>query len=568
MNEMILNIQNLLLEKVNIFRDVSFSNKTESKASFPALHQNSQEYRNRFVIHVDRCIGCHACEVACSEQNGLPPDARWRHVGEIEFGEFPESTRLYYSMSCNHCLDAPCMKGCPANAYEINHRGIVVHLDDECIGCGYCTWNCPYGAPVYQKDRHIVTKCDMCTNRLDRGKNPACMDVCPAEAIEIETVPVSEIQSNYARDCASPGLPSPEISVPSTRIVSRKKVDSEKTAGRDRVYIQPAESHISLVLMTVLSQIAGGGFIFSIVLHGIYSLTGFFENLLNVIQLNTLTSSLIFLLSIGASVFHLGRPVFAYRAVRGWSHSWLSREAIAFMIASGFLIYDLAVNAYSFFVSQYFQYSPNMPFVFIAAEFLFFGIFAGSKIYRVPARPFWNSRATTFEFLLVPFFSGSVLFLTVFFFTQMFYGEPHIKNNGWMFVSFLSISFMGGTLVYAVNSRKIKSSLKEGRTVMKKSVQLYRDLFGKHMRFRNILFLSVYALIISAALSSLNGNFTGSFAASLAGLILAVSFLVLHRYVFFRTGIPLEMPSNYFEPVAKSVKIYDLKKESYQGDDV
>ena len=123
----------------------------------------------RFGFSMSACIGCHSCEVACAEQNGLPEGIVWRRVGEVEGGTYPDTQRLQLSMGCNHCLDPACLTGCPTNAYEKLDNGIVAHHADDCIGCQYCTWNCPYSVPVFQPDRRIVTKCDLCLPRLEDG---------------------------------------------------------------------------------------------------------------------------------------------------------------------------------------------------------------------------------------------------------------------------------------------------------------------------------------------------------------------------------------------------------------
>ena len=144
----------------------------------------------RFGFSMSACIGCHSCEVACAEQNGLPEGTVWRRVGEVEGGTYPDTRRLQLSMSCNHCLDAACLTGCPTNAYEKLDNGVVAHHADDCIGCQYCTWNCPYSVPAFQPDRRIVTKCDMCLPRLDNGLAPACVAACPTHAIPVENVNV------------------------------------------------------------------------------------------------------------------------------------------------------------------------------------------------------------------------------------------------------------------------------------------------------------------------------------------------------------------------------------------
>jgi formate dehydrogenase iron-sulfur subunit len=119
----------------------------------------------RFSFAMDACVGCHSCEVACAEQNGLPAGTVWRRVGEFEGGNHPHTRRFHLSMACNHCLEPACLEGCPTEAYVKLDNGVVAHHADDCIGCQYCTWNCPYSVPVFQPDRRIVTKCDMCLPR-------------------------------------------------------------------------------------------------------------------------------------------------------------------------------------------------------------------------------------------------------------------------------------------------------------------------------------------------------------------------------------------------------------------
>jgi len=156
----------------------------------PVLEEGEQY---RFHFDATACVGCRCCEVACNEQNNNPADIKWRRVGEMETGTFPDTLMLFNSMSCNHCIDPACLIGCPTESYiKISETGIVVHDDDTCIGCQYCTWNCPYGVPTYHEERKIVTKCHMCHERLDVGETPACVQACPAGAIMIETVKVDE----------------------------------------------------------------------------------------------------------------------------------------------------------------------------------------------------------------------------------------------------------------------------------------------------------------------------------------------------------------------------------------
>src|SRR5688572_30322348 len=111
-----------------------------------------QQYR--FHVDMDTCIGCKCCVVACNEQNGNPAAINWRRVVEIEGGWYPNTSRSYLSMGCNHCVEPACLSGCPVDAYSKDPvTGIVRHNADACIGCQYCTWNCSYGVPQYNADR-------------------------------------------------------------------------------------------------------------------------------------------------------------------------------------------------------------------------------------------------------------------------------------------------------------------------------------------------------------------------------------------------------------------------------
>jgi len=125
----------------------------------------------------------------------------------MEGGVFPEVSQLFNSMSCNHCIDPECLRGSSTNSYvKFENNGIVWHDDDSCIGCQYCTWNCPYEVPVMNYDRGIVTKCDMCHDKLAVGETPACVQACPAGAIEIDSNEKLENLVAFARGDSFGGL--------------------------------------------------------------------------------------------------------------------------------------------------------------------------------------------------------------------------------------------------------------------------------------------------------------------------------------------------------------------------
>ena len=127
-----------------------------------------------FDVDLDLCTGCKACVTGCHNLNGLDDNEVWRTVGLLHGGTTKGPVQQTVTTACHHCLDPACMNGCPVKAYEKDPvTGIVKHLDDQCIGCQYCIFMCPYDAPKFNKELGIVRKCDMCSDRLAVDEAPA-----------------------------------------------------------------------------------------------------------------------------------------------------------------------------------------------------------------------------------------------------------------------------------------------------------------------------------------------------------------------------------------------------------
>jgi len=261
----------------------------------------------RFHVDMGKCIGCKCCVVACNEQNGNPAAINWRRVSEIEGGWYPRAARSYLSTGCHHCLEPTCLLGCPVDAYKKDAgTGIVLHSADACIGCQYCTWNCSYGVPQYNPERGVVGKCDMCHERLGLGQSPACVSVCPTGAIQIEIVNVKNWRAAAATAVSGSGLPTGDQSISSTRITPPANLPPNARPV-DLVHLKPADPHWALVVMTVFTQLSVGAFATIWLLQ----LSGAFVQL----GAAALTSLAVATLALAASTLHLGRPIYAYRAL-------------------------------------------------------------------------------------------------------------------------------------------------------------------------------------------------------------------------------------------------------------
>ena len=154
------------------------------------------------VLDHTRCVGCHACTVACKSENDVPVGVTRTYVKHVETGLFPDTRRQFQVTRCNQCLEPPCVTACPVTAMYKRNDGIVDFDKDVCIGCKACIAACPYDAIFINPEDHSAEKCNFCTQRLDVGLEPACVTVCPVEAILIGDMhdPASKVAQIIGRE--------------------------------------------------------------------------------------------------------------------------------------------------------------------------------------------------------------------------------------------------------------------------------------------------------------------------------------------------------------------------------
>jgi len=456
----------------------------------------------RFHFDMTKCIGCKCCVVACNEQNGNPAAINWRRVGEVEGGHYPYTQRHHLSMGCNHCLEPSCLIGCPVEAYTKDPiTGVVLHSADTCIGCQYCVWNCSYGVPQYNAERGVVGKCDMCHNRLSDGDAPACVGACPEGAIAIEIVNIAEWRRDYL-SADAPGLPSADDSISTTRITLPDNLIPD-TGRVDPQRVEPEHPHWPLVFMLVLTQLSVGAFVVLWLLDMLGRGTG-----LTITALASLTLAGI---SLGASTLHLGRPIYAFRALKGLRRSWLSREVLTLSLFAG---------AASTFAGMLIFNLPGRSVVgFCTVLTGLAGVTSSARIYVVRARPAWFSAYT-----LVEFYSTALLL-------------------GPLFVQVLLVQILGGTIpswvglaaVAGASAQLIAQMLKFLWLSRSEAFELRASSLLLSGRLQNLFLTRLAALAVAGVLLPLVAR---------GGWMIVVAFVLalagewLGRYLFFVSVVP------------------------------
>lgn len=198
-----------------------------------------------FFFDAAACSGCKACAMACRDKNNLPSGVRWRRVYEVAGGGWrregqawvPELAVYHLSLACNHCEKPLCRDGCPARAIEKRADGIVLIDPGKCLGCRYCEWTCPYGAPQLDEAAGVMTKCDLCLDLIERGETPACVRACPMRALEFGDI--EELRARHGLGADIHPLPAAVMTEPS--LVIQPHRDAARAAEKPGLFVKNRE---------------------------------------------------------------------------------------------------------------------------------------------------------------------------------------------------------------------------------------------------------------------------------------------------------------------------------------
>ena len=282
-----------------------------------------------FVFDLNKCTGCNACQIACSLENEVELPLNWRQVRTFNEQKHPEISYFHISTACHHCLDPSCMKYCPVLAIHKDlNTGAVLIENDKCIGCKYCSWVCPYDAPVFNVEKQTMEKCTFCSHRLEENLLPACVSLCPTNALQIADHREDFLQEQIPGFTKSELKPAieliplrvnqqlPEISeLPfddKTLTLFRNSLEKNSIKEKIRCLLE-----WPLVFFSVLIAFITGSYTAGLLLP-----TGFPK-----IGYVFLT-----IIGMGISSVHLGKKFRAQRALLNLRQSWLSREILFYTI--------------------------------------------------------------------------------------------------------------------------------------------------------------------------------------------------------------------------------------------
>ncbi|MDE5418355.1 4Fe-4S binding protein [Labilibaculum sp. DW002] len=283
------------------------------------------EEKNAFIFNTNKCVGCMACVAGCSIENGTSLGVNWREVNCHNKIKHPSLPVFHFSLACNHCEEAPCMKNCPALAYTRDKEtGAIIHHAEACIGCKYCTWACPYDAPKFNPASSIVEKCNFCVDRISDGKQPACAQACPVGALDFGQLSLSDedrVMPGFVDMGIKPSIQlvplREEHASPTIENLDEEKIDPE----RIKEWLPKSKDKVSLEKEWTLV-------LFTIAVAGLVSWQA--AHLFGKVEMPVIPFAVISVLAIALTSLHIGKKLRMWRFILNLKGSWLSREIFSF----------------------------------------------------------------------------------------------------------------------------------------------------------------------------------------------------------------------------------------------
>ena len=553
----------------------------------PAVGTNpNRNKQHGFFFTADNCIGCHACEAACSEKNENPPHLAFRSVGYVEGGSYPDYKRMNISMACNHCDDPVCLKGCPTRAYTKHvEYGAVLQDPETCFGCGYCTWVCPYNAPQLDPVKGQVSKCNMCVDRLEVGLKPACVSACVGNALDfgvIENVPEKREQARVE----IPGFPSPEITHPNIRFQQIKQlpdemkrtdsmpvkyhknedgqykptIDQKKGKAKHWNMARLSSRENPLVMFTLAAQMTAGAFAMQF-LGALAGLDGFVAFAQSAVYAPlAILNFVLVAFGLFMSTLHLGKPHRFYRGFNNLRHSPVSREGLGIALFIGMLglhiVFNLPANTLFQSLAQSLLgldvtqlMSPDLAHRManacgvLAVASSVVGIYYMNKCYRIKARPFWNHWQVSTAFIGSALSLGGLLAGAVVL-TTLAVTEHAWQASAQWFGALVTLGLLIEGVGHTAHSRDMSRAEHEGGA----SYYIQTTTFGQTFVLRNAL-LAINTLAAAGLLTSMLALGGTSLAILLgwAAVGAAAGFTsLMSRALFYVLVIPTTMPGAFF----------------------
>jgi len=385
-----------------------------------------------FTFDSSACSGCKACQEACKDKNQLPVGVLWRRVIEVSGGGWTRAGKAWtnnvfaynLSLACNHCVHPKCAGVCPTDAYVTRPDGIVYIDSSMCMGCGYCLWACPYSAPQYNPEQGQMTKCNFCFDNIDADLPPACVAACPLRVLNyVSLTPalsptgrgdgVRVLWEMPATEHPFP-LPNNSRTEPHLEIKQHPAMSlplKKTISNQEEIRPKKQKSEITLVIFTLLAQMAIGGF---------WAAQWLFTPLWTLVEFDAWPLRLIPYLIIGAclgaggffSFAHLGTKRNAWRALTHLRKSWLSREILYVgLFGAGWLVSIAPLPWQVLTIAR------------ALTSLLGFGlVYSMARVYRLHTMVTWDTWRTPMNFFITTFLSGHLLMLNVLIIESYFTG--------------------------------------------------------------------------------------------------------------------------------------------------